>query len=158
MGWHESQLDLTAATKLTEMIRMASWLRPRSHPSGRWAATTAGAVWHRVGLGRGARPPRRYSRVSAGRRRPEPAAPWAAHRLGAAAGTQPRVFFDAQVFADNLSRKKDLAGLMYRALVEGARDAELRKAEGEDSGGGLAPRRAQRGRSRRQVWRGGAAS
>ncbi len=84
---------------------MSSWLHPRIHPSGRWVATTAGASWHRVGLAKGARPPRRYSRCSAGRRRPEPASPWTAQRLGAAPGAQPRVFFEAQRFGENPSGK-----------------------------------------------------
>ncbi len=46
---------------------------PRSHPSGRWAATTAGASYTQrvpgVGLAMGARPPRRWSRLRAGRQR-----------------------------------------------------------------------------------------
>jgi hypothetical protein len=69
-----SQRGLPAAIKLTGTIKVSSWLRPRSHPSGRWAATTAGASWHRVGLARGARPPRRYSRFARddGDRNPPP--------------------------------------------------------------------------------------
>ncbi len=111
---------------------MSSWLRPRSQPSGRWTATTARASYTQrvpgVGLAMEARPPHRWSRLRAGRRRrpiarqeamgSPPAAPWAAQRLGGTQptagippvgwvlpGTQPRVFCEVQRFGQILSKK-----------------------------------------------------